>query len=101
MIIAIIFIILGSLIKYGRMYFLIAGYNTMSKEKRAKYNIKKIATLMKNVMFSMALFIILGYFAASWFDKPYIEIIALYVAILIGIPYLLIKSNSNKYKNNY
>jgi len=32
---AIIFIVLGVLIKYGKMYFLIAGYNMMSK------NIKK------------------------------------------------------------
>ena len=32
--IAILFIVLGILIKYGKMYFLIAGYNTRSKEEK-------------------------------------------------------------------
>ena len=32
--IALLFIILGILIKCGKMYFLIAGYNTMSRRKR-------------------------------------------------------------------
>lgn len=72
--VAIIFIVLGVLIKYGKMYFLIAGYNTMRKEEKARYNIEGIATVFGNTMFGMALIII------------------------IGIPYLLIKSNSDKYR---
>ncbi|WP_310993092.1 DUF3784 domain-containing protein [Aequorivita marina] len=96
--VAIIFIILGILIKYGKMYFLIAGYNTMTTEKKAKYNIDGIATLMRNVMFAMAIVIILGYFISKWLDKPNLEMIFMFIAILIGIPYLLIKANSNKYK---
>jgi len=50
---AILFIVFGILIKYGKMYFLIAGYNTMSKEEKEKYNIEKIATVFRNVMFGM------------------------------------------------
>jgi hypothetical protein len=34
--VAVIFIILGILIKYGKLYVLIAGYNTMSKEEQKK-----------------------------------------------------------------
>jgi hypothetical protein len=96
--IAILFIILGILIKYGKMYFLIAGYNTMSKEEKEKIDIKGIATIFRNVMFGMALTIITGYFIANKFENPNIENIAFFGAILIGIPYLLIKSNSKKYK---
>lgn len=96
--IAVFFIILGILIKYGKMYFLIAGYNTMSKEEREKIDIKGIATIFRNVMFGMALVIIIGYFIAKKLDYPNIENIAFFGAILIGIPYLLIKSNSKKYK---
>ena len=58
---AIIFIVLGVLIKYGKMYFLIAGYNTMSKKEKEKYDIKGIATVFKNAMFGMAFMIIIGY----------------------------------------
>lgn len=36
---AILFIILGILIKYGKMYFLIAGYNTLPAKKKATYDI--------------------------------------------------------------
>lgn len=98
--IAIIFVLLGILIKYGKMYFLIAGYNTMSKEKKLNYKIKEIATLMKNVLFAMAFFILLGYFIAKELDKPNLEMIFMSVALIIGIPYLLIKVNSNKYKTD-
>lgn len=61
-VIALLFILFGILIKYGKMYFLIAGYNTMSKEKKQNYNIEGIATLFRNVMFGMALLIFIGYF---------------------------------------
>ena len=97
-IVAFIFILLGIVIKHGKMYFLIAGYNTMSKEEKAKHDIEGIATLFRNVMFAMALLIIVGYFAADWFKNPKLETIALFLSILLGVPYLLIRSNSNKYK---
>ena len=96
--IAILFTILGILIKYGKMYFLIAGYNTMSKEEKEKVDIKGIATVFRNAMFGMALIIITGYFFAKKLKNPNIENIAFFGAILIGVPYLLIKSNSKKYK---
>ena len=56
---AILFIVFGILIKYGKMYFLIAGYNTMSKEEKEKYDIERIATVFRNVMFGMGFMIIL------------------------------------------
>ncbi|UAB82603.1 hypothetical protein INR76_04840 [Marixanthomonas sp. SCSIO 43207] len=46
----------------------------------------------------MAIIMIIGYFAAKWFSHPEIETLSFYTALLIGIPYLLIKSNSKKYK---
>lgn len=96
--IAILFIIFGFLIKYRKMYFLIAGYNTMSKEEKEKIDIKGIAALYKNVLFGMALTIIIGYFIAKSIENSSIENIAFFAAIIIGVPYLLIASNSKKYK---
>ncbi len=95
---AIIFIVLGILIKYGKMYFLIAGYNTMPKEEKEKYNIEGIASLFRNAMFGMALILIIGYFVSKGSDNPNMKSYFLYAAIGIGIPYLLILSNSKKYK---
>jgi len=96
--VALIFIIIGILVKYAKMYFLIAGYNTMSAEKKATYDIERLANLLKNVLFGMALLIILGYLISNSLENPIIENIAFFGAILIGIPYLLITSNSDKYK---
>ena len=42
---AIFFVILGALIKYGKMYFLIAGYNTLPAEEKKKYDIQGIANV--------------------------------------------------------
>ncbi len=96
--IAVFFIILGIIIKHGKMYFLMAGYNTMPKEEKAKIDIDGVATVFRNAMFGMALLMIIGYFLAHWLNNPDIENITFFGAILIGIPYLLIKSNSNKFK---
>lgn len=98
--IAIFFIILGIIIKYGKMYFLIAGYNTMSKEERAKIDVAGVASVFRNAMFGMALIVIIGYFLADWLQNPDIENFAIYGALIIGIPYLLAKSNSKKFKIN-
>ncbi len=98
--IAILFIILGTVIKYGKMYFLIAGYNTLPKKEKAKYDIDGIASVFRNTMFGMALVLIMGFILAYWIQNPAIESYAFYGALITGIPYLLIKSNSKKFKIN-
>ncbi|WP_460220594.1 DUF3784 domain-containing protein [Psychroserpens sp. MEBiC05023] len=98
LVVAVIFIVLGIAIKYGKMYFLIAGYNTLSKDEQSKYDIEGIATIFRNAMFSMALIMILGYLIAKWFEFPKIEPYTLGVVLVIGLPYILIVSNSDKYK---
>lgn len=96
--IAIICIVLGILIKYGKMYFLIAGYNSMSKKHKEKYNIEGIAHVFRNVMFGMALIIVAGYFISKFTENPDFRIYPFWISMIVGIPYLLIKSNSKKYK---
>lgn len=96
---AVIFILCGILIKYGKFYNLMAGYNTMPKEEQAKYNIEKIATLFRNIMFYMAIITILGYLFSKYFEDEKIGFYAILFATITGLPYLLIKSNSKAYKN--
>jgi hypothetical protein len=80
------------------MYFLKAGYNTMPKEEKEKQDIKGIAPVFTNAMFGMALLIIVGFLVAKWFESPKIEDYTFWSSLLFGVPYLLIKSNSKKYK---
>jgi hypothetical protein len=51
-------------------------------------------------MFGMDLVIIAGYFIAKLIENPNIENYAFWTSIIIGIPYLLIESNSKKHKKN-
>ncbi len=80
------------------MYWLIAGYNTMPKEEKEKYDIKGIANLFGNVMFGMAFIIISGYLISKLTDNLNIQNYAFWTSMIFGIPYLLIKLNSKKYK---
>ena len=86
---AIIFIFLGVLIKYGKMYFLIAGYNTMSKKEKEKYDIKGIATVFKNAMFGMAFMIIIGYCLSLFLKNYAIQNYAFWISIAVGTPILI------------
>ncbi|MFT7395946.1 MAG: hypothetical protein ACI96G_000682 [Flavobacterium sp.] len=87
---ALVFILLGILIKYRKMYFLIAGCTSMPKEEQAKQDIEGIATVFRNTMFGMALLFIIGFFAAKWFKNPIIENESFATPLLIRITYLLI-----------
>ncbi|TDQ32209.1 DUF3784 domain-containing protein [Zeaxanthinibacter enoshimensis] len=98
--VAIIFVIAGGLIKFGKMYFLIAGYNTLPKEEKAKYNAAGLATVMCYGLLGMAVIIVLGYLAARWLDHPGIENYALFGALVVGLPYILINANSGKYRKD-
>tara|TARA_B100000809_G_scaffold266411_1_gene329015 strand:- start:2402 stop:2716 length:315 start_codon:yes stop_codon:yes gene_type:complete len=98
--VAIIFIVLGLLIKYGKLYMLIAGYNTISKEKQKKVDIQGIASVFRNGMFGMAALLLLGSALSLWLADDRMELYLFFLSIAIGIPYILIVSNSNEYKIN-
>jgi hypothetical protein len=99
-IIAILFIILAILIKYGKMYFLIAGYNTMSKEEKENYDIVGIANVFWKAMLGMAFVILAGYITALFTGRSTIQNYTFGAAIIVGVSYLLIQSNSKKYKKS-
>lgn len=98
--VSILFVILGLLIKHAKMHFLIAGYNIMPKTKREQFNIEGISTMIRNVFFMMAIVVIIGHFTAKAIDRPELESVPLSLAIIIGLPYLLIKLNSRKFQLN-
>lgn len=96
---ALILVVCAILIKTFKFYNLIAGYNTMPEEEKANFNIEKIAALFANVMYVMAAIIVVGYGLSKWLDNEQIGFYATMLAVVIGLPYLLIKANSRAYKN--
>ena len=97
---AVIFIICGYLVKYKKMYWLIAGYNTMDKKEQDKIDIHSLATVFKNALFGMAFLLILGWAIKKWFlpNQKLIEWYFMFGTILIGVPYLIFAGNTDKHK---
>ncbi|WP_026966477.1 DUF3784 domain-containing protein [Algoriphagus terrigena] len=95
---AILFFVLGALVKYGKMYFLIAGYNTMSSNEKDRVNVEAVADVFRNAMFGMALVILTGYMVSKFTGDPSIQQTVFFAAIFIGMPYLIIASNLKKNK---
>ncbi|EMY81942.1 hypothetical protein pgond44_05360 [Psychroflexus gondwanensis ACAM 44] len=66
--------------------------------KEEKYDIEGVANVLRNAMFGMALLIIMGFLIAKGIENPEVEYYSFWTSMITGIPYLLIKSNSKKYK---
>ena len=96
--IAIFFILIGIAVKYAKMHFLIAGYNTMSAKGKQKIDVEGIATLLRNVMFSMAGLIIIGSIISYYFNWPEIESYIFFPTLAVCVVWLIIQSNSKKYR---
>lgn len=98
LLVATFFVILGGLIKNGKMYFLIAGYNTMSADQKAKYDIEGIAKVFRNGFFAMAILMIAITKIPFGIDTDNLDFISIMVATFTGVTYILIKVNSKKYR---
>lgn len=55
-------------VKYGKMCFLIAGYNTITDKKKADYDIEGISGIFGNSFIGMALFMIPGLLISEVFE---------------------------------
>ncbi len=96
----ILFIALGIAIKNGKMYFLIAGYNTMSEKEKANVDIVGIATLFRNVLFAMAGALLLLYIVSLFYTNTHLKGIGVVAVVVPSVLYLIVRSNSSKYKLN-
>lgn len=90
--------LLGIVIKHFKLYFLIAGYNTMSKKEKEKVKIEKVAILFRNVLIFIGLSLVIMSLATLYIDNPEITNYLFFAIILGSVIFLLVKSNSSKYK---
>ena len=52
--VALILLIIGLFVKYKKVTWLISGYNTASKEKKAEYDVEKLTKYFGNFLFVLA-----------------------------------------------
>lgn len=97
LVIVAIFIILGVIFSLGKGAFLIAGYNTSSKNEKAKYDEKALCRFMGKSMFALALGIFL-WGLSEWLARPFLFTIGL--IIFFGtIVFMVVYANTkNRFK---
>lgn len=81
---------------------LIAGYNTMSKDKKKNVDIEGLSTFMRNGLITIGLSIIIGYYLFTWIGFTMIANSMILIATLVGATILVIKAQKydhNKTKN--
>jgi hypothetical protein len=94
---ALIFLSIGIAIKHFKWYFLISGYNTMTKEKKARVDIEKIGNIVGNFGFIIFLLQILAAIL-GYFGYELTAFIISFISILSGVLIVVIKSE--KYDSN-
>jgi len=90
------FIAIGFLVK--SFPGLIAGYNTMSEEKRKNVDIKGLANFMRNTLITMGLIIILGNLLITHLEISLTTNLFFTVTVFVGVFYMVI--NSQKFDHN-
>lgn len=95
--ITVLFIILGVVFSLGKGAFLIAGYNTLSKEEKSKYNENELCKFMGKSMFAFAFSVSLWGISAL-INQPIVFIIGL-ILFLCTVIFILVYSNTkNRFK---
>jgi len=81
---------MGFLVK--RFPNLIAGYNTMSAEKKKNVDIEGLSTHMRNGFIAIGLTIIVGYYLFKWIGIMFIAESMIIIATLGGLVILMIQA---------
>lgn len=84
-----ILIIIGFLVQKGKLYDLIAGYNTLAQNEKESFNIKKYALVFRNTLVLLGLVIILLSILFYYLDiQPLYMIIIELILIFASVIYL-------------
>lgn len=97
--IPLIFAILGILLKFGKGSFLIAGYNTMSKEEKEVYDKKALCNFMGNLMLFFAGLVLLNV-VADVFNLAYftqINTISPIIIVVVIIAIIIYTNTGNRF----
>jgi len=93
--------LLGIFIQQSKFYSMIAGYNTMSAEKKQKVNIEKVAIALRNTFIILGLIWIFVPVASEYFGYPRLKYWLLIGLHIVSLVFLIIIINTGKkYKND-
>lgn len=93
---SLLMIILGVSIKYYKAYWLISGYNTMSKDKKKNVDIEKLGSMMGNFCFIMAIYM----FVFILFLILEIPIVSIVTAVMLMVTIIVLLIRAQKFDGN-
>lgn len=88
---ALLFLVLGIVFACGKGTFLIAGYNTLPEEKKARYDARRILKSVSRMMFSCVGCMAVG-ILGSIVDAPWLVVLGIVLTVLV-IVFFLIRIN--------
>ena len=94
--------VLGVIIKLGKASFLIAGYNTSSKEEKEKYDEKALCNFVGNLLFVIAGILLLPVIAIA-LELAYLAFIAIIstiLVLLVAIVAAIYANTGNRFKKH-
>ncbi|APF28456.1 DUF3784 domain-containing protein [Clostridium botulinum] len=92
-----LFILLGIILSMGKGSFLIAGFNTMSKEEKEEYDVVSLCKFMGKVMFIIA-FCITLFLLSEIFKIRVLFYIGLILFFIVIIFTLIYSNTGNRFK---
>lgn len=95
-IICLIFIVLGVAISKYKCYWLISGYNTQSKEEKARVDIEELAKHMGRMCYLIALLIFTGVVVSEYFEMSILPFVMILIVIVFGYFIYMQKFDHNK-----
>ena len=91
-VIGLLLIVLGFLVK--RYPDLIAGYNSLSPEAKARVDIDGLSTMMRNQFFIMGMLMIILHKVLAFFNMESFLFVGLLLIVFIGTCIILMKGKS-------
>ncbi len=92
-----LFIVLGIVLYSGRGSFFIAGYNTMLKEEKDKYDTVALCKFMGKMMFALS-FSMVFWVLSEVFEKDWLFTIGLILFIGIIVFMMIYVNTGNRFK---
>ena len=83
----------GYIVTESNAYILLAGYNTMSKKEKEKFDLKGYLNFFKKFMLSVGLYSFIIYLLIHFFFSVAVAAIGYAISISIPWPYFLYYSN--------
>lgn len=87
-IVSLVLLLLAVVIAFGKGDFLISGYNTASKEKRAKYNVQRLRLLVSSLLVLITIGLVVA--ALLGWGEAEREYLLIGIAVLVVIYFILI-----------